>query len=1172
MSIRTNRMKAVPSLQRRLTSVQRNEEPHISDKLEKLMSELKGIQNLFKTVKNKEEELLDTLKIVDDLLRNFRTDKFFEISNRILHPPDKADPQKGTDEPSSSDEAKEKSGQKDEMIDEKLENLKCTLDNLKDNFSTLKKNEELRKKLREVENFLQCFNSKLAEDSNVNETKGLEQPSQTSKEEKMDQHFIGGTDKPSSSHETEDKKSIAEKDISINEKFESLKSKLDKTKAISSTVKENEEFRTKLRIVKNTFQNFNAKNSSEIVKPSEDSKQSETKSSELPRQKSRDESPDQDFKAIGADKQSSSQEIEDKKSVAKYVSIDEELESLKLELEKMKAMSVKENEELHYTLRTLQDFLQNIDEKGLVEIVKPVENANQSETKGSEKRSQTSMEKVVDQDFKVTGIDKMKAISSTMKEDKELREKLRVMEDLLRNFNGKRLHNIGNSIEDSNQSEKKSSELLGQTSRDELVDQDLKTTGVVDKPSSDQEPEKYVAIDEKLESLKLELDNMKAKFSPVKENEEMRDTLRTLEDLLQSFDKKGLAEIVNPAKDATQSEAKGSELTSQISRGQLEDQVSKGFDKSSLNQETQDKESVEKDVSVDEKVESLKSEIDNKKANLVTLNTNELPNLLRAEENLIKNTNKNTSGENVKREVSKEERVDEVVEAISKRINISTKKLGFSQTETKANESSEKGKTSKAVHYPILSLSRDHEDVELVLKRFQASYDALDSHSKVCCLSLSIFPENVVIMKRHIIYWWIGEGFVKESTEKTAEEKGEYVFDELLNSNLIVAHGMVKWPVVNKFKINPWIRHMLVSSFLGENKQPFGFYSQIITPSHHNNVDSTCLVLDQQKVQVGGEFDPKSDCGRSVFNLGAKYLTIEPRWMAKMKKLVVLQLGRWQESPSHHIEVASTEFMTDLKAQKHLKYFSLRGISRISELPPSIAQLVSLQILDLKACHNLETLPVEITSLRKLTHLDVSQCYLLERMPKGIEKLTELQVLKGFVVGNSNNKTPRISDLVNFKKLKRLSIHIGSEAVIQDKEFESLKDLLVKCLKISWGLLPNTKYQDIDIFLPQSLEKLNLEGLPSAKTPKWLKLNTLPPGLKRLYIVGGKLTSIEKEKSSTISCKVEFLRLKYLKKLQIDLKNLGELFPSLKYAEVDKTQIISQNGTLIIDGESTPIS
>jgi len=72
-----------------------------------------------------------------------------------------------------------------------MENLEYTLENLKANFSTLKKNEELRRKLREVENFLQNFNSKLAEDANENETKGLEQPTQTSREE-MNQHFTGG--------------------------------------------------------------------------------------------------------------------------------------------------------------------------------------------------------------------------------------------------------------------------------------------------------------------------------------------------------------------------------------------------------------------------------------------------------------------------------------------------------------------------------------------------------------------------------------------------------------------------------------------------------------------------------------------------------------------------------------------------------------------------------------------------------------------------------------------------------------------------------------------------------------------------------------------------------------------------------------------------------------------
>lgn len=125
----------------------------------------------------------------------------------------------------------------------------------------------------------------------------------------------------------------------------------------------------------------------------------------------------------------------------------------------------------------------------------------------------------------------------------------------------------------------------------------------------------------------------------------------------------------------------------------------------------------------------------------------------------------------------------------------------------------------------------------------------------------------------------------------------------------------------------------------------------------------------------------------------------------------MLQLGHWQDSPSHHIEIGSQKFLKDLRNLKTLFYLSLRGISRISELPPSIAQLESLEILDLKACHNLETLPNYISSMKHLTHLIVSQCYFLEGMPKGIEKLTNLQVLKGFVISTSRKTPCRISDL-----------------------------------------------------------------------------------------------------------------------------------------------------------------
>ncbi|KAK7305090.1 hypothetical protein VNO77_42990 [Canavalia gladiata] len=691
-----------------------------------------------------------------------------------------------------------------------------------------------------------------------------------------------------------------------------------------------------------------------------------------------------------------------------------------------------------------------------------------------------------------------------------------------------------------------------------------------------------IPVVEKLENLMVELNNIKDLFSTVERNkEELLDTLTSVDDLLRNFSTQKFREIslriLHSSSDATKAnQHKGESFQAPMplagdgdgnghevsETGNVKPNSSR-IEKTSSSQETQDRKSEEKEVPIDVKLESLKSELENMKAQFSTAKKNEeLYGTLRAVEDLLRNFNaKNfsdivksaedanqseTNSSNLSSQASKSEVLDQVLKTISKNIKDSTQKLqpvGVSQSKAKAYDSL--GQTSKTGQkYPILSLSEhNNEKVDLVLKRIQVSYDALNLHSRICLLSLSIFPENEVIKKRHTIYWWIGEGFVRNSRGKTAEEEGEEIFDELLSCNLIVPHGNNKCPIVNKFKINPWIRHMLLSSVLKENNQYLRHYSQISNSSLHDDIGPACLVLDQEKVKIS---DLTPNNWRTIFNVGARYLSFGPQWIARMK-LVVLQLGRWQESPSYHIEVESTNFLNDLKDQKHLKYLSLRGLSRISELPRSIDQLISLEILDLKACHNLETLPDEIALLRKLTHLDVSQCYLLESMPKGIEKLIELQVLKGFVIGSSSKTPCRISDLAKLKQLKRLSIHIGSEAVIQDGEFESLKDLeAVKRLKISWGVLSNIRYKD-NIFLPLGLEKLDLEGYPRETIPEWLQPGNLPSGLKKLYIKGGKLTSMWKTTGEKGS-KCEIVRLKYLNHLHID-PNLQEIFPSLRYAE-----------------------
>ncbi|XP_062014985.1 disease resistance RPP13-like protein 4 [Rosa rugosa] len=399
------------------------------------------------------------------------------------------------------------------------------------------------------------------------------------------------------------------------------------------------------------------------------------------------------------------------------------------------------------------------------------------------------------------------------------------------------------------------------------------------------------------------------------------------------------------------------------------------------------------------------------------------------------------------------------------------------------------------------------------MEDIKRSYEHLESvELKMCCLSLSIFPPDSVIKKRPLIYWWIGEGFVTTTQGRTAEETGEEIFRKLITSGLIQVqpHNAFSSIVVNSCTVHPWVRHMLVS--LAKHAKLFDFDSRWPRmPSYSKDSISSCrracLVYDNPISE--GSNGRKVEDLLTVFNVNEQYLSLKREWLRKLKKVEVIQLGRWQNSASHHIEVEDKGFLKGLGAQnKLLKYLSLRGISGITKLPSSILKFLNLEILDLRACHSLETLPPDISPLRNLTHFDISECYLLEAMPKGIEKLSSLQVLKGFVIGDSEGTPCRIGDLAQLRHLKRLSIHMGNQAEVQKGEFHKLEEIVsLRHLKLSWGVVsPNLKAK-------VAFQSLDLDY---GETDKWT---------------------------------VEVLRLKHLNNLEIAFPKLKDEFPRLHYLE-----------------------
>ncbi|XP_020099986.1 disease resistance RPP13-like protein 4 isoform X2 [Ananas comosus] len=460
----------------------------------------------------------------------------------------------------------------------------------------------------------------------------------------------------------------------------------------------------------------------------------------------------------------------------------------------------------------------------------------------------------------------------------------------------------------------------------------------------------------------------------------------------------------------------------------------------------------------------------------------------------------------------------------------------------------EVGEASNTAH---LYSAKNYAQQSTAMTFSEETISMLDPQLRHCMFCLAVFPENSVVKKRLLIYWWISLGLVESTHGRTAEENGEIILMELINTGLVIPIYREHNRVVDRCRLQSQIRELTISA--AEENQ---FLS--MNPEGHagstfrgNQEDGTLLVFSTTIAQ---------NEVWTLFNIDRKYLKFEESSYPRLRNMAVMQIGRWrclerhhievENKLRHHIEAENTEFFKGLGTE--LKYLSLQGISRITQLPDSIGNLTNLIILDLRACHNLEELPVKLTLLKKLTHLDVSKCYLLDHMPKGLSSLTNLQVLKGFVIGNTRSKDPcRLGDLSRLMKLRKLSINIGRESMITEGDFDKLKEFTaLRSLTITWGV-HDTEHDSLTLQLstPEKLEKLDIRCFPRAEPPTWLNPMALG-SLKRLYIRGGKLSHLGDN-----IWDVKVLRLKFLKDFSIEWSQLLRIFPRrlrLEYSNCPK--------------------
>ncbi|KAK1426590.1 hypothetical protein QVD17_15266 [Tagetes erecta] len=128
-----------------------------------------------------------------------------------------------------------------------------------------------------------------------------------------------------------------------------------------------------------------------------------------------------------------------------------------------------------------------------------------------------------------------------------------------------------------------------------------------------------------------------------------------------------------------------------------------------------------------------------------------------------------------------------------------------------------------------------------ICKATQLRFNNLESlELKICLLCFSVFPENSIIRRRSVIYWWIGEGLIIPQEPDCAEDYANGLFEKLMNMGFIEPHGpRMKDRYVAMCKMHPMIRAALVMiademklfdfDAYGDPKD-FGKYDEIESP------------------------------------------------------------------------------------------------------------------------------------------------------------------------------------------------------------------------------------------------------------------------------------------------------------------------------------------------------
>ncbi|XP_058068528.1 putative disease resistance protein RGA3 [Magnolia sinica] len=412
-----------------------------------------------------------------------------------------------------------------------------------------------------------------------------------------------------------------------------------------------------------------------------------------------------------------------------------------------------------------------------------------------------------------------------------------------------------------------------------------------------------------------------------------------------------------------------------------------------------------------------------------------------------------------------------------------------------------------------------------ILPALLLSYYNLPPALKQCFMYCSVFPKDWWINKESntdvIVKLWVAQGFIHSEGSGDVEEISKLYLDNLLRRSLLQAAEMDSYG--NKCKMHDLV-HDLAQFVTGSDCSIVEIGKQ--ASSKIKNVRHSSLIANYEE-----------DADNEVASTWATLYKAH-----KLRTLLLApSISSLPNNLFHHLRrlrvfdasfTSITKLSQTVGQLKHLRYLDLSYTS-VKELPAAVSNCRNLWTLKLNSCFRLRKLPRGMRKMISLRHLELEDTHMLKYLPQGIGRLTGLQMLTRFIMGDRDDGC-KCGELKNLNHLQgRLRIigleNIGSadearEAELYKKQHlhaislqyydrrELLDDEMKRMEDVLQSLQPHRNLKEFQILhyqgskLPKWLEDPAFSNLVKVHLEKCQKCKQLPglgklPSLKSLEIM-----------------------------------------------------------------------